>query len=154
MKSALFSHTRTLAVCLGYAAVLAHAQTVWKVKGTSIYSDTPPQLRLHNVQTFNPRNGKLSEPVYAKPQLPVKTPAQTEENNAYLDDAAAASAVVSVSPTPAPNNTEAAEPVSPQEQNRRNLCQAAQDALARAAAAGNSNLNIQEADVVRHCIAA
>lgn len=151
MKPALF--TRTAAVCLGCAAVFAHAQTVWKVKGASAYADTPPQLRLHNVQTFNPRNGKLSDPIYAKPQLPVKTPSDTETDRAYFDDLATASDPADPSAA-ADTHHHTAEPVAPQEQNRRKLCQAAQDALARAAATGNSNLSVQEADVVRHCIAA
>lgn len=137
------------------AAAPAHSTTtVWKIHGKSAYADTPPHLRLHNIQIFYPRTGKLSAVIRAKPRKPVKKNADAEtayapswHMSAPPDDAAAP-------PGQAARAVAEAEPVSPAEQQRRDMCQAAQDAWQKAAAAQSSEAAQYEAEVVRHCIAA
>ena len=138
-----------LALCLLPPA--AQSDTVWKVVGKSSYSDTPPKLRLHNVQKFNPRTGRLSAVIRQKPKLPEKTLPLADEagEDGILPPLAASDTALTVEASAPPPP----ETVSPAEQQRRDACRQAQDALQQAAARQENAAAYEEA-VVQHCIAA
>lgn len=118
--------------------VAMSAPTIWKTVGKSSYSDTPPQLRLHNVRTFHPRTGQLSATINQK------VAARSAKQQPPL--------TTSVLPSTPPPQTTAWQPtINAAEQNRRINCQNAQTALQQAAAQGKNLITHEEA-VVRYCI--
>ncbi|QMT30563.1 hypothetical protein [Alysiella filiformis] len=119
---------------------------IWKVANQAVYGDEPPKLRLHNVQIFDPKTGRLSKVINEKPIL---------KKNQEDDE-------IELPPEPLLNEdgtvnlleNYAQEPIAPSEMQRRNDCQAAQDKLQQAIKQGESNVQSLEEAVVQYCIAA
>lgn len=138
--------TTLLIIAISLLPIHAHTETVtvWKVANKSAYSDAPPQLRLQNVQIFNPRTKKLSKVINTKPTLRERTPKPIETETIEIDTTQITQDIIQI---PKKEITSA-------EQERRNQCQQAQDRLNQAIANQDPNAHTYEADVVQHCIAA
>lgn len=121
-------------------------KTVWKVAGKSAYSDTPPHLRLQNVQIFYPRTKKLSpvinEMAYKpSPPEPVETTYNVEHISEKQIEEWVSSAFL------------AKQILTQEERERRTACQSANEQLQQAMQSQNQTaMQHAEAQVVQHCV--
>lgn len=131
-------------ICAFILSSISHAEPqVWKVHKQSVYGDTPPNLRLENVQIFYPKTGKLSKVINEKPKLPKN---EDEEIELPPD--------VDFEKLAEQDTLAQRQNILPSELQRRDNCQAAQNKLQQAMQKGESNLQSYEEEVVHYCIVA